>query len=144
MIMRVSICMVECVCAGGVVYACITFVPADKSINLTFVNACHFTHANVCLWSRPSLFASEFHCFKSYIQPLACSTSWPAALYQQLVHTAFPRLPPQSLALYHAWHTAGLVQAQNTSSMQPAERSRDRLEDGLRGSRRPLLGWDIP
>lgn len=57
---------------------------------------------------------------------------WLAALYQQLCCTAFPRLPPQSFAFYHAWHTAGLLQAQSTSSPQPAERSRDRLEDGLR------------
>lgn len=123
------------VCVCLCVHACIsiTFVSADKS--------------------RPSpLFMRVVSCMRlcvyvpgqAYLHPIFTAIQiiysppglqhgfWPAALYQQLACTAFPRLPPQSHAPYHAWHTAGLLQAQNTSSPQPAERSRDRLEDGLR------------
>lgn len=124
-----------CVCMCAFVRACIsiTFVSADKSWHSPL-----FMRVISCMWLcvyvpdqaylHPSFTAIQI----IYSPPGLQHGFWPAALYQQLGCTAFPRLPLQSLALYHARHTAGLLQAQNTSSPQPAERSRGRLEDGLR------------
>lgn len=111
----------------------ITFVSADKS-RLSPLSMRAMSCMRLCVYVpdqaylHPTFTAIQI----IYSPPGLQHGSWPAALYQQLGSTAFPRLPPQSRALYHAWHTAGLLQAQNTSSPQPAERSRDRQEDGLR------------
>lgn len=120
-----------CLCVPACIS--ITFVSEDKSRHSPlFMRAISCMRLRVYVPDRAYLHPSFTAIQIIYSPPGLQHGFWPAALSRQLGYTAFPRLSPQSLALYHAWHTAGLLQAQNTSSLQPAERSRDRLEDGLR------------
>lgn len=122
------------------VHACIsiTFVSEDKSRHSPlFMRAISCMRLCVYVPEQSYLHLSFTAIQIIYSPPGLQHPFWPAALCWQLDYTAFPRLSPQSLALYHALHTVGRRQAQNTSSLQPAERSRDRLEDGLRVQQDP-------
>lgn len=117
-----------CLCA----HACISITFVSPSTQLCLCVPFHACHC-VFMYQTVRICIRVLLPFKSFFSPPGLQRGfWPAALYQQLCCTAIPRLPPQSIALYHAWHTAGLLQAQSTSSPRPAEKSRDRLEGGLR------------
>lgn len=138
--------VIVCVCEHFCAHACIsiTFVSVDKSRHSPL-----FMHIISCMrlcvyvadqaYLHPSFTAIPI----IYSPPGLQHGFWPAALYQPLCCTAFPRRSPTISCFLscnaHRWTTAGTEHFITTTC-----REKQRLTGRwAQGSRRPLLGWDI-
>lgn len=104
-----------------------------------------FHAQTTCLCTRSSLFASEFYCHSNHLFTsgptvwlLVCSFVPAAGLHS--LPQAFPAISCSLSCMAHCWTTAG---TEHFITVACREKQRQTGE-WTQGSRRPLLGWDIP